>query len=133
MHLPLVHFPIALVLTAVIGECLALWRRSRVPSPTVRLCIAVAAGLAVPTVAYGWVLARDGHGASSPDLLSLHRWVGTTAGVWLLALGLCSEIDARRKTRSLTVRLLLFSGAALVGLAGHLGGLLVHGEDFFAW
>src|SRR5262249_8889412 len=36
LHLLLIHFPIALLVAAGIGELVSLWRRSRVPSPTVR-------------------------------------------------------------------------------------------------
>jgi hypothetical protein len=46
---------------------------------------------------------------------------------------LLSGIDARRQQRSWLFRGLLWIGAMLVGAAGHFGGLLVHGEDFFTW
>jgi hypothetical protein len=46
---------------------------------------------------------------------------------------LVSEIDTYRRRRSLLFRLVLFAAALLIGAAGHFGGSLVHGDDFFAW
>jgi hypothetical protein len=50
-----------------------------------------------------------------------------------VGLALLSERDARRHQRSRLFTPLLLAGALLVGAAGHFGGLLVHGEDFFNW
>jgi hypothetical protein len=44
-----------------------------------------------------------------------------------------SERDARQGKRSQRTRVLLFLGALLIGLTGHFGGILAHGEDFFDW
>jgi hypothetical protein len=48
-------------------------------------------------------------------------------------LAVFSEIDSRRGVRSWWFRLLLLLVALLVVVAGHFGGLLVHGEDYFDW
>jgi hypothetical protein len=50
-----------------------------------------------------------------------------------VATALLSERDARRGRRSPFFRVMLALGALLVGAAGHFGGSLVHGEDFFNW
>ena len=42
-HLLLLHFPLALLLAAVIGEVLALWRGMRKPSLAARFCLTLAA------------------------------------------------------------------------------------------
>jgi hypothetical protein len=44
-----------------------------------------------------------------------------------------AEIDSRRGRRSPFFLLMLFAAALLIGAAGHFGGSLVHGEDFFSW
>jgi len=44
-----------------------------------------------------------------------------------------AEIASRRSRRSLFFPLVLFVAALLIGAAGHFGGILVHGEDFFSW
>jgi hypothetical protein len=129
-HLVVVHFPIALLLAGLVGEAWSLWKQSRAPSPVVRFCLALGGLSAVATVGLGWLFAL-GHGSSG--LLGLHRWIGTTAGVWAVAVAVCSERDSRRGVRSWWTRGLVLAGAALVGLTAHLGGLLVHGADFYDW
>jgi hypothetical protein len=86
-------------------------------------------GAAVPL---GWLHADFGGFGAGPTL-RLHRWVGTAASVCAVLGALLSEWDVRRGRRSLLFRVLLGAGAVLVGVAGHLGGTLVHGEDFFDW
>ena len=130
-HLLLLHFPIALLTAAMIGEGWSVWKKSGSPSSAVRFCAGLAAVSAVPTVALGWLFALSEHGSS--ELLVLHRWIGTIAGVWAIALAIVSERDSRRGVRSGSTRVLLLPGVLLVSLAAHLGGLMVHGKDFYAW
>jgi hypothetical protein len=91
------------------------------------------AAFAVVTVALGWLHAFSGYGAGMPRILNLHRWLGTAAGLWVVGTAVLSEQDARRGERSQLTRVLLFAGALLIGLSGHFGGILAHGEDFFDW
>jgi mono/diheme cytochrome c family protein/uncharacterized membrane protein len=133
LHLLLIHFPIALLVAAGIGELISVWRGSRVPSPTVRFCLTVAAVAVVPTVAFGWLHAAAGNGVGSPQLLTAHRWVGTMTGVWVIGTALWAERDARRGVRSRGVRVALVIGIVLVAATAHLGALMVHGSDFLDW
>ena len=130
-HLLLLHFPIALLMAAMAREGWLVWKGSRIPSPEVRFCLALAAASAVPTVVLGWFFAMSGHASSS--LLPLHRWLGTMAAGWAVAAAISSELDVRRGARSWRTRGLLFAAVLLVGVAAHLGGLMVHGTDFFDW
>ena len=66
-----------------------------------------------------------------PQILGLHRWTGTATALWSLGTVLLGEWDERRGVRSRWFRICLFIGALLVGVSGHLGGVLVHGEDYF--
>jgi mono/diheme cytochrome c family protein len=132
-HLLLLHFPLGLLVAAAIAECWSLVRASRVPAPAVRFCVILGATFAVATVALGWLHAFNGYGAGMPRLLNLHRWLGTAAGLWVVGTAVFSEQDARRGERRPLTRVLLFVGALLIGLSGHFGGLLAHGEDFFDW
>lgn len=129
-HFLMIHFPIALIFAAGLSEGWSLWRRSRVSSNTVRFCLWMAAIAAVPTAAFGWLYAAGNHGTGSTLLLA-HRWLGTTAAVWLILTAICAERDARRGERGWIVRLLLATAISVVALTAHLGGLLVHGSDFF--
>jgi hypothetical protein len=132
-HVATVHFPIALLLAAAVAELWALGRGIRIPLPAVRFCVLLGAAGAAAAVVLGWLLAWGGYGASSPRRLALHRWLGTAAGLLALGLAVLSEVDARSGKRRRPFQVLLFLGAVLVGITGHLGGVLVHGEDFFDW
>jgi mono/diheme cytochrome c family protein len=132
-HLLLLHFPIALLIAAAVGESWSMLRRRRVPDPAVRFCVLLGAASALATVVLGWFHALSGFGSSMPQILTVHRWIGTGAGLWVIFTAVLSERDARRDLRSGSTRVLLFVGALLIGLAGHFGGVLAHGEDFFNW
>jgi hypothetical protein len=76
-------------------------------------------------------LERDG--ASAPRLLIFHRWIGAAAGVGAVVVAIGSEIDARREVRSQRFRIVLVLEVLLIAVAGHLGGILTHGDDFLSW
>jgi mono/diheme cytochrome c family protein len=132
-HLLVLHFPIALLAAAGLGELWAVWKGVPVPLPAVRFCLCLGAVAAIPTVALGWLHALGGNGAGSPGLLALHRWLGTTAGLAAVAAAALSEWDAQRGVRSWYARVLMSVAALLVALTGHFGGLMAHGQDFFDW
>jgi uncharacterized membrane protein len=132
-HLLLVHFPIALLAAAGLAELWSLRRGQGNPSLPARFCLCLGAAAALPTVALGFVHALGGSGAGAPGLLALHRWVGTATGVVAVAAAALSERDARRGIRSRCALLVTFVAVLLVALAGHFGGLLTHGRDFFDW
>ena len=110
-----------------------MWQRNPIPSETVRFCLWLGALAAIPTAVLGWLFAANGNGASSPQLLNAHRWLGTAAAVWLVITALYAERDTRRGRRSLRVRLLLICGVVIIALTAHLGGLLDRGENFFVF
>jgi uncharacterized membrane protein len=130
-HLLLLHFPIALVVAAGLGEARSVWRRSPQPSETVRFCFWLAALTAIPTAVLGWLHAANASGLGSSQLLTAHRWLGTTAAVWLVITAVCVERDARSGLRSRAAWLLMTSGILVTALTAHLGGLLDRGSDFF--
>jgi hypothetical protein len=132
-HLLVLHFPIALLAAAVAGELWGALRGAQGPSQVVRFCLCLGAAAAVPTVALGWLYAIGGHGAKSPGMLALHRWLGTVAGLWAVAAAVLGEWDARRGMRRWPVRVMVPVGALLVALAAHFGGALAHGATFFDW
>jgi mono/diheme cytochrome c family protein/uncharacterized membrane protein len=132
-HLLLLHFPIALVLAAGVAEGWSVWRRIPIPSESVRYCLWLGALAALPTAGMGWLYAAAGNGVGSPQLLTAHRWLGTTAALFMVVTACCAERDARRGMRSRRVRLLLTFAILLIALTAHLGGLLDRGEDFFTY
>jgi mono/diheme cytochrome c family protein len=130
-HLLLLHFPIALVVAVGFGEVLSIWRRDPLPSGSVRFCLWLGALTAIPTAGLGWLHAADGNGPGSSQLLTAHRWLGTTAAAWLVIAAVRVERDARGGVRSRAAWLLMTSGVLATALTAHLGGLLDRGGDFF--
>ena len=121
----LIHFPIALVIVAAAAETAAIvtgdqrWRVLAVGNLRTAAIFAVVAAVA------GWRLAAAA-GMDPTPLLEWHRWLGTiSAGATVTA-----ALATLRRRSALGVRtywMALFSAAALVALAGHLGGRLVWG------
>jgi uncharacterized membrane protein len=130
LHLVVLHFPIALLIAAAASEFRNTVQGSRIPTHVVRFCVLLGAVGALITASLGWIHAANGHGAGAPQLLSLHRWIGTTAAAWAVGTVLLSEWDERRGVRSVWFRASLFIGAIIVAVEGHFGGMLVHGDDF---
>jgi len=131
LHVAFVHFPIALLIAATFGEAYAGWRGLRTPTPQVRFCVALGSMGALAAMGLGWLQARNGYGLGRPQILFMHRWIGTATAVWTVGAALLCEWDERRGTRSLWFRAWLFITSLLVALSGHLGGVLVHGNDYF--
>jgi uncharacterized membrane protein len=131
-HLLLLHFPIALLIAAGVGELLSLRRPQEPPSVVSRFCLTLAAVAVIPTVALGWLHAASGYGVGSAQTLSLHRWLGTITGAWILIAAVCVWRDAR-SGRFWRGRIMLAVGILLVAGTAHAGGLLAHGRDFFDW
>jgi len=131
-HVLVVHFPIALLLEAVLAELLSVWRKERTPSSVVRFCVLLGDAGAVSASGLGWLHAA--FSAAGPrQILFIHRWLGTLAAAWSVGTVLLSERDARSQRRSKTFRIVLFLGAGLIGLAAHFGGTLVFGLNYFKW
>jgi uncharacterized membrane protein len=132
LHILVVHFPIALLLAAVVAEYGAAWRGIRVPSPTVRFCLLLGTTSAITAAALGWVHAANGYGSAMPLTLSLHRWLGSATALWAIGTTALSEVEQRRGRRSQWFRAWLLAGALLVIVSAHFGGILVHGPDFLS-
>jgi uncharacterized membrane protein len=135
LHVVVVHFPVALLLVLGFIEVLRWLRRIPGPDATVTLLVVLAALSAVVSTVMGWAQA-DGMGNGSgreAQLIFQHRWLGVTTtalALVLAAVALRRQLgDGPRLT--LAYRLLLLPTCALVGLTGHIGGSVVHGEDYF--
>jgi uncharacterized membrane protein len=129
LHPLLIHFPIALVLAAAAAEAVAMftgnarWRTLAVGNVRAGALFAVLAAIA------GWRFAM------TPDmemsgLLQWHRWLGSIGAVVTVAAALASAGGEGRLSPRRIYRTALFTAGALVGVTGHLGGLLVWGADF---
>src|SRR5258708_35688550 len=131
LHPLLVHFPIALILIAAVAELVAMatrmpeWRAVAVANVRAGAAFAIVAAVA------GWLLGSSRLGEPSAGL-EWHRWFGLSAAMVAIAAALTTGSVAHHpRPRQLWVyRGAVFCAAGLVGVAGHLGAVLVWGADF---
>ncbi len=130
------HFPVALMLAAVLAETLGWWTKRESWMQTVRFLVVMAAlgGLAAGVL--GWVNAYFSSYEKAPGaLLWWHRWLGSATAVWalvcagLVCIGPCAEGSPERRR----FRGALVVGAALVSASGFLGSALIYGLDHYVW
>jgi len=132
-HPVVVHFPIALLISAALGEALFARTQNTLFSNAVRFCIWVGAAGALAAAPLGWMFA----GFRLVDdewVLTAHRWAGTTTFMATLTLFWVSERTFRAANASRTsLRVALVGVACLVSLTGFLGESLLYGIDHYAW
>lgn len=133
MHVLVVHFPIALLTVLAVMEVLRWRRRDTGSDRTVALLAVLAAVGSIAAIAMGWVQAGDGGGEGrAAQLLEWHRWLGVVTGVFAVGVALVALRRQLSDSPALTwiYRALLLPAAALVGVTGHYGGSVVHGEEY---
>ena len=135
LHPLVLHFPIALLLTAALLELLGGARRSPVFVRANLLCLGFGALGAALAAASGWYLAEfRSVSPSQESALLWHRWGGLwVAGGSLLAL--LTGLLARNQTGGallVAYRGLLLAVGVSTGLVAHLGGQLTWGEEWLS-
>jgi len=130
-HPAVVHIPIGLLLAAVIGEVLLMATGQPVYASIVRYCIWIGALGALLAVPLGWFSAGF-QLTDAKEIITTHRWVGTTAAVWSVPLLFILGATKEGGSRTL-LRVALVIGAGLVAYNGYLGGLIIHGLDAHAF
>jgi uncharacterized membrane protein len=130
LHPLLLHFPIGLVLAAAAAELLAILTR-RVAWRVVAVAnVRAGAAMAVLTAVAGWALTSASFVEPS-RLLEWHRWMGVSGATAAISAALASaRLDVKSSRSVIVYQVALFGAAALIGVAGHLGGTLVWGADF---
>ena len=130
LHPLLVHFPIGLILAAAAAEIIALhtgradWRAIAVAN------VRAGAAMGALTAVAGWGLASAPFVEPS-RLLAWHGGVGVAGAVGAIGAALLATgAHDRTRGRRVAYRAALFGAAALVAVAGHLGGTLVWGAEF---
>lgn len=128
-HALVVHFPIALFLSAALAQVLLLTQKKEYYSDIVRFSVWLAAFGALGAGLLGWAHAGPAPAQESAVMMN-HRWIGTTILLGGLATALLMEA-ARKPSASPALRLAftitLFVMAAFVAANGFLGGALAHG------
>ncbi len=127
-HLLVVHFPIALIMTAALAQALYLSRRKESYQETVRFLVWTGLFAVVAAGLLGWAHSGPPQHSEAPVMFS-HRWIGSA-----LFLGAVLTTFFMEKSRSqgssiwsLLFNFSLFSLALIVAINGFLGGALAHG------
>jgi uncharacterized membrane protein len=121
------HFPVALLMTAVLAEALAWWLKRDEWMLLVRFLTVLGALSSIPTTVLGWFADFPTLGGSElATIYRFHQILGTATSVWalvcaaLVCLSECEEGSvARRRFRGA-----LLLGAFLISVVGFLGGAL---------
>jgi uncharacterized membrane protein len=126
-HVVLIHFPIALFITAVAFDYLAQWTKNRSLAAAAYFNLLLAAASTVPVVATGivaWQWALEGQGLKG--ILLMHLVLGCTSSVLICVVWWIHWRVRRHPASSLPAYRLPIEAVAalLVGLTGHLGGFL---------
>ncbi len=135
-HPMMVHFPIALLVSAALARCLMLMGWVKWAGPAVRFCVLIGGISAVVAACLGWLNAGwPGSGESFGEVIFNHRWLGVATAVWGVVLIVMVEMEAGKSSKEISnlTTLGLFLGAGLVGAAGHFGGIMVFGPDYLPW
>lgn len=135
-HPVIVHFPIALSILAALAAVVGRFRASEPFRHTARIAMHGAAITAIPAILLGWFAAAATPHPGLDAVLAWHRWLGTAAGAGLIAVAVCTELAYRQVNHSRWTWLAIIGSvvmALVVGLVGHLGGILVFGPEHFAW
>ena len=125
------HFPVGLLLAAVLAEGIAWFLKRESWLLVVRFLVIVGAASAPMVATLGWLAAE-----SNSTLTEVHRWLGVATAVWALVCAalVCSAECAEGSPERTRFRGALLLGAALVSITGFLGGALASGGlDHYKW
>ncbi|MBL4616122.1 MAG: hypothetical protein JKY46_00360 [Robiginitomaculum sp.] len=127
-HPLVVHFPIALFLTAALAQAMLLRGSSFSSSGTVRFMVWMGLISVIGAGLLGWAHSGPPQPAEAPVMFS-HRWIGTSMlAVAALTVWLMEKARSGSSSQTnLLFNLSLFLMAALVAINGFLGGALAHG------
>ncbi len=133
-----VHFPIAMIVAAVVAELLGCF-----PSTGKGLFLnasrfAIFAGAlgGIAAVLLGWATGASAHYPPEFSLtFNLHRWMGTSTSLAIVVCAVLCELSYRRDNAALRTgyRVALGVSVVLVCLTGYLGGTLVYGLNYHTW
>lgn len=121
-HPLVVHFPIALVLLALVVECASLFQWGKSVHATAGFVLALATVSALAAAFLGWMLGRSGGYEGS--LVTRHMWGGISLAA---ALVFCGAI---RAWNTKLYGAALFATVCLMAWTSDQGGKLTHGNSF---
>jgi uncharacterized membrane protein len=130
LHPALVHFPVALVLTAVAAESLCIARRDGRYADIARFLITAAAWLSVPAAITGFIRAETiTLDDAERSLFAVHRVAGIATPVLVfLCAGLGQGVRRSGQIWELILyRVVMVLAAIATAVAGYYGGEIVFG------
>ncbi|RZL14752.1 MAG: hypothetical protein EOO89_15655, partial [Pedobacter sp.] len=132
LHPLVVHFPVSVVIIAAALELFTLRNYDSKLRAGIKILVGIGAATAIISVIFGWLLSisRDYEG----DKLELHKWIGLATAILSFLTALLLYIITKHRTsfRIIIYRLLIFSSAIGITIAGHLGAELTHGTGFLS-
>lgn len=130
-HAASTHFPIGLLVVAVLSEGLAWLTKKENWLSCTRFLVVLGALSAMNTVLLGWLNVHPGDSL----LYQTHKWMGTATAIWALICGGCAVFfECREGSPERTrLRAALVVGALLVSAVGFLGGAITFGLDHYNW
>ena len=124
LHPLLVHLPIGFLVLLGVLEGLALLPRFKHASSVSRLIVAMCVPIVIFSAACGWVLSWSG--GYDEHTLWWHKWLGTALVPAIMILAML-----QRRGWVTIYRGWLVVTLVLLSVAGHFGGSLTHGSDYF--
>ena len=131
LHPLLVHFPIGLLVVALIFEVTTIGGKRKGLRDGINWMVYVGAVTASFTALFGWLLRsqEDYNG----DLVNNHQFTGIATAIFALITAFVLWNTLKKKSKDLKAyRFFLMVTVLILGIAGHLGANITHGEDYLS-
>src|SRR5690554_3812657 len=126
LHPLLVHLPIGILILTFLLEIYERKKTANTESHIVKFALGIAVISTLLSLATGWMLGEDGE--YDETLLFRHRWMAVALGLGTLALYLIKSLpNTWNKYIYMPLFILVL---VLLGVTGHFGGSMTHGEDY---
>ncbi|HLT52127.1 MAG TPA: chitobiase/beta-hexosaminidase C-terminal domain-containing protein [Arenibacter sp.] len=126
LHPLLVHLPIGILILTFLLEIYGRRKNEGTENHIVRFALGITVISTLLSLGTGWMLGEDG--GYDETLLFRHRWMAVALGIGTLTLYLIKSRPARWN-RHIYMPLFIIV-LLLLGITGHLGGSMTHGEDY---
>lgn len=126
LHPLFVHLPIGILIFAFILELYQRNRKSDETAHITKLAIGIAAISAILSLGTGWLLGEDG--GYDEVALFRHRWMAVALSVCSVVL-YALKLNTNKWSKLIYMPLFVMT-LILLGITGHLGANMTHGEDF---
>ncbi len=129
LHPLLVHFPIGLLVVALVFELLTLGGKRKGLREGINWMVYIGAGFAVFSALFGWLLKTQDE--YSGDLVDNHQYTGIATAILAVITAVILRKSLKKSILNLKAyRFMLVATVILLSIAGHLGANLTHGEDY---